>query len=81
MIDDPQIAHIVIRRAHIARPRLALRPAVNIDDHRARSGEARGSSVHKPGDAAAIEGFPVNQLRARERARVQAARFAIGPAA
>ena len=67
-------------RPEEARTRLALRAAVDVDDHGPRAREAGARLVEEARDRPAVEALPAHELRLREACGVEPARLALGPA-
>src|SRR2546427_4020239 len=77
---DAELVDVVVVPAEEAGPGLALRSAVDIDDHRATSREAGGRLIEEARDGPPVETGPMHQLGLGEVREVEPGRLTLGPA-
>src|SRR6266700_4074463 len=77
---DPELVHVIVVAAQEARPRLSFRPPVDVDDHRAASGEASRWLMEEARDGAAVEAWPRDEVGLGRGGWIGAGRPASRPA-
>src|SRR5439155_16284971 len=69
---DAQLVHYVVQAAEEACACLCCRPAVDVDQQRTRTLEARRRAIQEPRDLHAVEAFPADHFRLAKLRRVEA---------